>query len=207
MSISVKICGITNGDDAEAAIDAGCSAIGLNFVPTSARYIDFQQAEIIIERIESRVPVIGVFVNPAVQDVDAVIRVGLDYCQFHGNETAEFCDKFDHPYIKTAGVGANFSFDEFVAQYSNASGWLLDVEDGQLFGGTGRVFDWAQWPKNDERNLILAGGLTVENVRQAIEVTGTKSVDVASGVEVDGDKRSKDVTKMKLFIMEAQSAS
>ena len=61
--------------------------------------------------------------------------------------------------------------------------------------------------KNDERNLILAGGLTVENVRQAIEVTGTKSVDVASGVEVDGDKRSKDVTKMKLFIMEAQSAS
>ena len=206
MSISVKICGITNGDDAEAAIGVGCSSIGLNFVPTSERCIDLKRAEEIIDRIRGRVPVIGVLVNPLVQQVDAVIRIGLDYCQFHGNETAEFCDKFDHPYIKTIGVGTNFSFDKFVAQYSKASGWLLDVEDDQVFGGTGRVFDWSQWPEKDERNLILAGGLTVENVRQAIEITGTKSVDVASGVEMAGDKRRKDVTKMKLFILEAQSA-
>ena len=206
MSISVKICGITNVDDAEAAIDAGCAAIGLNFVPASGRYIDLPTGKEIIERVESRVPVVGVLVNPSANEVESMISIGIDCCQFHGNETAEFCDKFHHPYIKSVGVGSGFSFNKFVARFPDASGWLLDVADSEKYGGTGRAFDWSRWPKGDYRRLILAGGLTVENVRKAIEITNTKYVDVASGVEVYRDKRRKDITKMKLFITEAQRA-
>ena len=181
--------------------------MGLNFAPISARRITIECGAAIARSIAGEAKIVAVFVDPERSAVDSVIeQVGVDYLQFHGGETPEFCASFDRPFIKAAGVGDDFDFEGFAARYQSAAALLLDAFAPRQAGGTGRQFDWSQWPRDTERTLILSGGLGVANVGAAIAQTAARIVDVASGVESTTDKRQKDPAKIQAFIQEAQRA-
>ena len=202
--VRVKICGITTPADALLAVQAGADAIGLNFHPSSPRAISFETAARIRSILPPFIAVVGVFVDPPEQTVRRALGAArLDYLQFHGFEPATFCQRFGAPYIKVAGMRAGFDFDAWQRAYPDASALLLDNYDRQG-GGTGVPFDWSRWPRSD-RPLMLAGGLTPENVAAAIVATRPFAVDVASGVEGD-TKGRKDAVRLHSFVEEANNA-
>ena len=201
----VKICGVTTPGDARTAADAGADAVGINFHPPSPRAVGPLMAAEIAAALPPFVAAVGVFVDPDADRVRRVLdRVRLDGLQFSGDESAEFCRSFGLPYIKTAGMAADFDFAAFEARYPDAQAILLDTHDDQLAGGTGRIFDWTVWPASDRR-LILAGGLGPDNVAAAIAATRPYAVDVASGVEGDVKGR-KDAALVRRFVEEAGRA-
>ncbi len=184
MRTRVKICGITRVEDALAAARAGVDAIGLVFYPASPRCVDVSQAQAICNALPPFVSVVGLFVNPARAEVGAIITaVPVDLLQFHGNEPADCCMGFARPYIKAIGMQAGIDPLDVMAAHPQASGFLLDAYQPDTHGGGGAVFDWNQVPAQCDRPLILAGGLTPENVAGAIERLGPFAVDVSSGVE------------------------
>jgi phosphoribosylanthranilate isomerase len=184
MRTRVKICGITRVEDALAAARAGVDAIGLVFYPASPRCVDVSRAQAICRALPPFVSVVGLFVNPARAEVDAVTAVvPVDLLQFHGNEPADCCTGFARPYIKAIGMQAGVDPLEVMVAHPHASGFLLDAYQPDIHGGGGVAFDWSRVPGHCERPLILAGGLTPENVAGAIEQLGPFAVDVSSGVE------------------------
>lgn len=194
--IRVKICGITHPEDAELAIEAGADLIGLNFVPESPRCIDPRLAAKIAERAAGRAERVGVFRNAEIEDIERILRqVDLDRLQFHGDETEEEVEAVDLPVIKSIR-GADL---EAVEQYPGAI-VLLDHPDGG--GGTGKAWKWADAAALVEsgHDVILAGGLSPENVAQALAELGDPpwGVDVASGVEKPD--RRKDPERVKEFV-------
>ena len=202
--VRVKICGITTPADALMAAQAGADAIGLNFHPPSPRAVSVETAARIRSVLPPFIAVVGVFVDPPEQIVRRALGAArLDYLQFHGVEPATFCQRFGAPYIKVAGMRAGFDFDAWQRAYPDASALLLDNYD-RHGGGTGVPFDWSRWPCSD-RPLILAGGLTPENVAAAIVATHPFAVDVASGVEGD-TKGRKDAVRLHSFVEEATNA-
>ena len=196
----VKICGITDPDDAKNAALLGADAIGLNFYERSPRFIDGTVASRIIEALPAFIPVIGVFVNhPNPQGLeDLALSLGLHAVQLHGNETPDYCSMIQKvKVIKAFRVDANFRV-ESLKNYSNTM-FLLDSGSGAQFGGTGKVFDWSQaYGANAFGWTVLAGGLTAENVGDAISRLHPFAVDVSSGVE--SAPRHKDYEKMRRFI-------
>lgn len=201
----VKICGVTDPDDAAMACAAGADAIGLNFHPASPRGLDVGRAGAVAARIAPFVSVVAVLVDPAPELVRSVLqRVGVDCLQFAGDERADFCRGFGVPYLKSAGVGEDFDFAALEDAYPDAAGFLLDAADPILRGGTGQTFDWSRWPAT-ERPLLLAGGLTPANVGAAIRRTRPFAVDVASGVE-GGVKGRKDGARLRAFMAEVGAA-
>jgi len=196
----VKICGITDPDDAKNAALLGADAIGLNFYERSPRFIDGTVASRIIEALPAFIPVIGVFVNhPNPQGLeDLALSLGLHAVQLHGNETPDYCSMIQKvKVIKAFRVDANFRV-ESLKNYSNTM-FLLDSGSGTQFGGTGKVFDWSQaYGANAFGWTVLAGGLTAENVGDAISRLHPFAVDVSSGVE--SAPRHKDYEKMRRFI-------
>lgn len=203
--IRVKICGITHLEDAELAIEAGADLIGLNFVPESPRCIDPRVAEEIAKQVAGRAEVVGVFRDAEIEEIERVLRhVDLDRLQFHGDETEEEVEAVDLPVIK-AIRGAD---REAVEKYPGAI-VLLDHPDGG--GGLGKSWNWADAAALIERghDLILAGGLSPDNVAQALADLGDPpwGVDVASGVETPD--RRKDPAKVKAFVqaVRAQESS
>lgn len=198
--VRVKVCGVTSVDDARAAVDAGADAIGLNCFSKSARFIDVERVAAIVEAVEPFVTTVAVFVNPSPESVREVVAASnVDRLQFHGDETAAFCGQFSRRYVKALGVGADFDFDDYDREFADADGFILDAYAPNERGGTGHTFNWSQWPTT-QRTLALAGGLDPDNVGDAIRSTGTRIVDVASGVELDGDKRVKDRAKLERFM-------
>jgi phosphoribosylanthranilate isomerase len=196
VTIRVKICGITHPDDAELAVEAGADLIGLNFVPESPRCVDPRLAAEIAERVAGRAERVGVFRNAEIEDIERILRhVDLDRLQFHGDETEEEVEAVDLPVIKSIR-GADL---EAVEQYPGTI-VLLDHPDGG--GGTGKSWNWADAATLVESgyDVILAGGLSPENVAQALAELGDPpwGVDVASGVE-KGDHR-KDPEKVSRFV-------
>jgi phosphoribosylanthranilate isomerase len=196
----VKICGITDPDDAKNAALLGADAIGLNFYERSPRFIDGTVASRIMEALPAFIPVIGVFVNhPNPQGLeDLALSLGLHAVQLHGNETPDYCSMIQKvKVIKAFRVDANFRV-ESLKNYSNTM-FLLDSGSGAQFGGTGKVFDWSQaYGANAFGWTVLAGGLTAENVGDAISRLHPFAVDVSSGVE--SAPRHKDYEKMRRFI-------
>ena len=196
----VKICGITDPDDAKNAALLGADAIGLNFYERSPRFIDGTVASRIMEALPAFIPVIGVFVNhPNPQGLeDLALSLGLHAVQLHGNETPDYCSMIQKvKVIKAFRVDANFRV-ESLKNYSNTM-FLLDSGSGTQFGGTGKVFDWSQaYGANAFGWTVLAGGLTAENVGDAISRLHPFAVDVSSGVE--SAPRHKDYEKMRRFI-------
>ena len=204
MRTRVKICGITRAQDAIKAVEFGADAIGLVFYGKSPRAVSIDDARAIIQKIPPFVTVVGLFVDPSPKDVAAVLhRVSLDLLQFHGDELPSECSAYGKPYIKAIKMREGEDIAAQVTQYASARGILLDTYDPKVPGGTGRVFDWNKIPKDLNRPIILAGGLTPENVWQAITKVRPFAVDVSGGVEAD--KGIKDVEKMAAFMRGVQS--
>jgi phosphoribosylanthranilate isomerase len=207
MRVRAKICGITRLTDAEAAIAAGADALGFNFHSASPRYVEPTAVRDIIARLPPFVEPIGLFVDAATAAVRSVVAVsGIRLVQFHGDESDAECVAAGVPFIKALRVDAPVDGTAIARRYSHAAAILLDSGSATVAGGSGRVFDWSCWPRACRVPLILAGGLTPDNVAEAISRTHPYAVDVSSGVE-GASKRQKDPDKMGQFISEVQRAS
>ncbi|HEV2438437.1 MAG TPA: phosphoribosylanthranilate isomerase [bacterium] len=201
-AVRVKICGIRRLADAMAAAEAGADAIGLNFWRPGRRYVPPEVARQIARAMPPFVCKVGVFINEDPETVREIARrVGLDALQLHGTESPEACAGFDLPVIKAIGVRGPESLAG-LARY-RVGGFLLDSHVPGEAGGTGRTFDWGLVARaRDAGPIILSGGLTAENVEDAIRRARPYAVDVASGVETDGDK---DPVKIRAFIGRVQA--
>jgi phosphoribosylanthranilate isomerase len=207
MPTRVKICGITNWDDARLSVDLGASALGFNFYPASPRAISPADAWNIIRRLPPFVEAVGVFVDWPVLVVDAMARaLRLSSVQLHGCETPKVVDALGrkHRVIKAVQVGRGFRLAS-LSKYRRADALLLDGFARGLHGGTGRTLDWklARAVRQYGR-IILAGGLTPENVAEAIRVAEPYAVDVASGVEARPGR--KEPARLRTFFKEVESA-
>ena len=208
MRTRIKICGITRAADGRAAADAGADAIGLVFYPPSPRFLAHERAREIRDAVPPFVSTVALFVNPSRDEVQAVLeRVWPAMLQFHGEETPEFCASFGVPYVKACrvrnGVSAGVDLIEYLRPFSGAAGWLLDSHVDE-YGGVGESFDWSLVPEARIRPLVLSGGLTRENVRDAVRRVRPWAVDVSSGVE--SAKGIKDAAKIAAFIAEVRHA-
>ena len=203
----VKICGITRADDALAAAAMGADAIGLVFYSASPRHVEIERAAEICRRLPAFVTTVALFLDAELSQVEEVLEhVPIDLLQFHGSEDPAYCERFGLPYIKALGMGS-LSTDGLVSRskaYKNARGLLLDSHAHGAAGGTGELFDWDRIPDLD-KPVILAGGLTVENVAAAIREVHPWAVDVSSGVEED--KGIKSVDLMSAFMCEVENAN
>lgn len=201
MTARVKICGLTRPQDVEAAVACGADAIGLVFYAPSPRAVDLEQARILAAKVPAFVAVTGLFVNPERDYVEAVLdAVPLDLLQFHGDESPEFCQSFGRRWIKAVRVREPGQIERAFADYHQASGLLVDAWDPNRYGGTGQSFNWSLIPENRPLPLILAGGLSSDNVARAIEQVRPWAVDVSGGVEES--KGKKDATKLSQFFKE-----
>ncbi|HHJ17847.1 MAG TPA: phosphoribosylanthranilate isomerase [Gammaproteobacteria bacterium] len=199
MRTRVKICGITRPEDGHAAAQAGADAIGLVFYAKSPRYVELSQAQAICRALPPFTSVVALFVDAPREQVEQVLRaVPVDILQFHGNETAEQCTGFTRPYIKAVAMQQGSDPLPVMAAHPAASGFLLDAWQPDTHGGGGVAFDWAQMPRSADRPLILAGGLTPDNVSAAIAQTRPFAVDVSSGVEQEKGIKSAD--RIEAFI-------
>lgn len=201
MRIRTKICGITREEDALAAVKAGADAIGLVFYTKSPRYVAPEKAARIVAQLPPFVDAVGLFVDADAAEVRSVLaKVQLDLLQFHGDEPPAYCDSFNFPYIKAARVRPELNLVEYEARYAGAKALLLDAYVEGVVGGTGERFDWNLIPSNLTKPMILAGGLTPQNVRMAIQQVSPYAVDVSGGVE--REKGIKDADKVSAFIQE-----
>jgi phosphoribosylanthranilate isomerase len=204
--VRVKICGITHPEDALEAVEAGADALGFMFYERSPRHVDLAEAGDIARRLPPFVAKVGVFVNPTADYVrQAIAQSGLDTLQFHGEESSDFCSQFGLKVIKAFRVSDASLLPALLAYATDA--WLLDsYVPGQL-GGTGECFNWdlALEAKSHGRPIILAGGLTPENVAEAVRRVRPFGVDVSSGVE--SAPGEKDADKMRAFIAAARMAA
>ncbi len=203
MSVKVKICGITNAPDALTAAEAGADALGFMFYEPSPRNVSLATAAEIIRQLPPFVAKVGVFVNADEATVRAAIQTcGLDTLQFHGEETPEFCATFSVKTLKAIRVQDAATLQQLPGYLTNA--WLLDSFVPGQPGGTGAKFNWdlAVEAQKLGRPIILAGGLTPENVAGAVRRVRPYAVDVSSGVEsVPG---RKDHVKVRVFIRAAR---
>jgi phosphoribosylanthranilate isomerase len=195
----VKICGITRPEDGLAAAHSGADSIGLVFYPQSPRVVDMERARAVVRELPPFVTVVGLFVDAEPEHVRTVLEaVPVELLQFHGSEPPEYCRAFGRRYIKAVSMRAGVDVTAASRRYRDAAGLLLDAYSTQVPGGSGAVFDWAQVPTELEQPLILAGGLSPENVVQAIRAVRPYAVDVSSGVE--SAKGVKDEEKIEAFI-------
>ncbi len=203
--IKIKICGITNLDDAMAAAEYGADALGFNFYKKSPRYIEPEKAAEIIYQLPPLVLPVGVFVNEHEKRVREIQSLtGIQVLQFHGDESPEFCERFESRVIKAFQVKDKESLHS-LAHYK-VGAFLLDSYKDGLKGGTGVTFNWhlAVVAKSFGR-IILAGGLNPDNVVEAAKLVQPYAVDVAGGVEKE--KGIKDHAKLKKFIVEVRRAA
>lgn len=203
MTVRVKICGITSSEQALMAQQYGADALGLVIYEKSPRYVNVQQAAKIRASITGSTTAIALLVNPSVSLVEQVIaEVKPDYIQFHGDETAEFCQQFNFPFIRAVRMSDGLDIDAEVAAYNAEGGFLFDAWSDDLYGGTGHSFDWSRLPSTTDYKLILAGGLKPDNVADAVAKTNPYMVDVSGGVEASPGQ--KDPAKVKAFISQAK---
>ncbi|MBS1272525.1 MAG: N-(5'-phosphoribosyl)anthranilate isomerase [Candidatus Marinimicrobia bacterium] len=194
----VKICGITQTEDARKAIDAGASAIGFIFHEASPRYIDPEKANHISDAVSDTVATVGVFVDEAAETVNRIAElVGLDFVQLHGDESPEYCAQMNRPVIKSFRIGE--SFDEKVLGGYNVYALLFDAYVKGAQGGTGKTFNWDIIKSLEtETIIILAGGINSENIMMAYDSVRPDAFDVSSGVEESPGRKNRE--KMgKLF--------
>ena len=201
----VKICGIIRPEHARAAAEAGADAIGLMFYGPSPRYVTRARAQAVCAALPPLVSIVGVFVNPEPHEVEAVVeRLPVDLLQFHGEEPPELCARSGVPYMKAVRVRTRDDIVEGAARYPGARALLLDAHHDALWGGTGTRFDWSVVPDDVDRPIVLAGGLTPENVAGAIRRVRPFAVDVSGGVESAPGR--KDARSMERFMKEVASA-
>lgn len=201
LRVRVKICGITRVEDALTAVAQGADAIGLVFYAPSPRAVSIEQAVAIAEQMPAFVSVVGLFVNAEEHYIKEVTsRVQLDLLQFHGDETPEQCAQYGLPFIKAVRVKSDTNLVQYAKDYSASRALLLDTYTEGVAGGTGHVFDWGLIPPDLNKPVVLAGGLTAENVALAIKQVKPYAVDVSGGVEAS--KGIKDAAKIAAFMQQ-----
>lgn len=202
----VKICGITRLEDAVAAIESGADALGFVFYEPSPRYVAPEAAAAIIAQLPAFVTTTALFVNESKAVIDRILReTRIDLLQFHGDEDPSFCDQFERPYIKALRMKPDLDLGSETEKYAKAQAILLDAYRPGVPGGTGEVFDWERIPAVHPAPIILAGGLTADNVAQAVETVAPYAVDVSGGVEKS--KGIKDAEQVEKFINEVTRAN
>ena len=204
--VRVKICGVRTLEEADAALDAGADALGFNFWPRSPRYIDPSAAREIVRNVSPLASLIGVFVNEEARRIEDIFSdVGLSAVQLHGDETPEFCARMNSiKVIKAFRVGDDF--DIGVIRSYPISMALLDAGSKESYGGTGRSFDWRVAVEARQfARVILAGGLSIKNVAEAIQQVRPYAIDVCSGVEAEPGR--KDLNKLRMFMAAVSEAN
>jgi phosphoribosylanthranilate isomerase len=206
MAVRVKICGITREQDLHAACDAGADALGFVFYEKSPRNVSAMAAAALVRELPPFVQSVGLFVNADPAFIEDVLEtVPLDLLQFHGDESPADCARYGRPYIKAVRVNRDTDLLKCAADFEDARGLLLDAYVPGVPGGTGERFDWSLIPEKMPKAVILSGGLTPENVAEAVEQVRPWAVDVSSGVEMA--KGIKDAHKIAQFIANAKEAS
>jgi phosphoribosylanthranilate isomerase len=201
----VKICGITSVEDGRQAVEAGADALGFVFWPPSPRYVTPERAAAITAALPPLVVRVGVFVDASRDELARTAdAAGLDLLQLHGQESPECFAALPRRALKALRVGEGFRSQEAEAFARSAAGVLLDTHRPEAPGGTGRAFDWTKVRGLRERVpfLLLAGGLTPDNVADAIDAVDPHGVDVSSGVEAEPGR--KDVEKLRAFVEAAR---
>ena len=205
MATAVKICGITRLEDALAAIRAGAHAIGFVFYRPSPRYIAPVAAGAILCALPPFITTVGLFVDAAEDEVrDVLAQAPVQLLQFHGAETPEYCRRFGRPYMKAVRMSPDVDLLQYARDYHDAKALLLDAYVEGLHGGSGVSFDWGRVPERLPLPVIVSGGLTVENVADAVRRIRPCAVDVSSGVE--SAKGIKDAAKIAAFIAGVRNA-
>ena len=206
MICKIKICGITNPEDAAAAVEAGVDALGFVLYRKSPRYIEPHLVKQIIAALPPFVLPVGVFVNEDAKVVrDLMDSCGLALAQLHGDETATYCETLGRPVLKAIRLKDRPSFlalAEFRGR-AGVRGLLLDAYSEDAYGGTGRTTDWSLAAEVARAaTVMLAGGLTAENVGAAVRTVRPYGVDVSSGVEDRSGKKNRE--KMRAFVQAAK---
>jgi len=195
----LKICGLTNEGDAAHAVAAGATALGVVFAPSSPRCVSPDRARDIVEAVPAEVPVVGVFVNAPLEEIVAVVaHTGIRIVQLHGDEPERYAAALKMPLLRAAGV------DAALDAWPTAT-LLLDAVSSAERGGTGRRVDWERAAAvARRRKTVLAGGLTADNVAEAIATVRPFGVDVSSGVEASPGRKDRD--KVSRFLENAREA-
>jgi len=204
--IKIKICGITNAPDAQAAVSAGADALGFIFYSKSPRFVEPKVAKHIISELPPFVLPIGVFVNEEPKMVQDVMEAcGLALAQLHGDETPDYCESLERPVLRGIRLRDRDSLLA-IAEYrgrAGVRGFILDAFSESVYGGTGETTDWALAAEAAKAApILLAGGLTPNNVQEAIQKVKPYGVDVSSGVESSPGK--KDPAKVQAFVHAAK---
>lgn len=202
----IKCCGMTRVEDAVLAAQLGADAIGVIFTARSKRRVDIAQARAICAALPPFVSTVALFMD----DDDALVReviegVQPDLLQFHGNESDAWCAQFGHRYLKAIAMGDGVAALQRLHDHPGAAGLLLDGHGLGEAGGSGKAFDWSLMPADIQQPLILAGGLTAENVAAAVRIARPWAVDVSSGIE--SAPGIKDSAKMAAFVQAVRAAS
>lgn len=205
--VRIKICGITNLEDALLAAELGADALGFIFYPPSPRSVAPDAARAIIAQLPPLVSTVGVFVDEAASTVkELAAQVGLDWVQLHGKEPPEYCRALDRRVIKVFRIQDESSLTDLATYGDVAQAFLLDTYKKGMVGGTGETFNWDLALEAKKFGpIILAGGLTADNVARAIAAAQPQAVDLASGVEASPGK--KDPEKLKAFFVAIKGAS
>jgi len=202
-STRIKICGVTRPEDARAAAGAGVDAIGMVFHPPSRRAVDIETAREVVAALPPFVTAVALFLDPAAEQVREVVEgVPVGLLQFHGSESAAFCSGFGRPYIKAVAMGDGADPEAAAAEHPAALGLLADSHSVGEGGGTGTSFPWHLLPRERGYRLILAGGLSPDNVVDAVSRVRPDAVDVSSGVE--SEPGIKDPARIERFIEEVR---
>ena len=200
MRTRVKICGITQRQDAEFAVEMGVDALGLVFYAASPRAVTIAQAHDIVVSLPPFVSIVALFVDADAEYVRSCLAaLPIGVLQFHGDESVEYCEQFNYPYMKAIRMRDEIDLAAVASQYASASAILLDSYQPGVPGGTGQVFDWSLIA-DINIPVILAGGLDAKNVVQAIKQVAPYAVDVSGGVE--RTKGIKDRNKVRDFMQE-----
>ena len=205
MRTRVKICGITREEDALAAAEHGADAVGFVFYEPSPRYVTPERAAAIVRRLPPFVTSVALFVNAEAELIARVVdEVGVDLIQFHGQECAAYCAAHRRPWIRAVAMRPDTDLDAARRDFAAARGLLLDAYRPGVPGGTGETFDWDRIPADLAARVILAGGLTLANVGDAVRRVRPWAVDVSGGVEAA--RGIKDPARIKAFIEEVRHA-
>ncbi|SFV80092.1 Phosphoribosylanthranilate isomerase [hydrothermal vent metagenome] len=202
--MKIKICGITQADNAREVALLGIDAVGLVFYEQSPRHVDVESAIQVVNALPPFINRVGLFVNADSGFIDEVLcEVPIDTLQFHGDESVIECTQYGMPFIKALRVNENTNIAKMADDYHQASGLLLDAFNKDAYGGTGEQFDWSLAKVDIDLPIILAGGLNPDTVADAIAQVNPYAVDVSSGVE--SEPGIKDIAKIQQFIHKVRS--
>ena len=195
----IKVCGMSQADNASAAVACGVDAVGMILHADSPRVISLEQAQAIRSVVPAFVHLVGVFVDCEADKINHYCeQAGLDLVQLHGSESNDFGKQLSKPFIKALRAQSKDQLNEQVQQYPDARALLLDPYVKGQHGGTGKQLDLTLWPTNAEQPLILAGGLSNDNVRDAVQAVSPFAVDLNSGIEDNPGLKNIDLLKQAI---------